>query len=60
MYMLKIVEKEIKPKQEPLIRDINITENDDKELESKNSVNSATPINLVALDEDIKQLRFEP
>ena len=60
MYMLKIVEKEIKPKQEPIIRDINITENDDKELESKNSVNSATPINLVTMDEDIKQLRFEP
>ena len=56
--MLRVVEKEVKQSVEPIVRDININE-EDSDLSGKKQVESATVQKVVVLPGDIKNLKFD-
>lgn len=56
--MLRVVEKEVKQSVEPIVRDINVNE-EDSDLSGKKQVESATVKKVIVLPDDIKNLKFD-
>tara|TARA_B100001093_G_C26425285_1_gene841634 strand:+ start:459 stop:632 length:174 start_codon:yes stop_codon:yes gene_type:complete len=56
--MLRVVEKEEQKTPNPIVRDININE-EESDLSGKKQVESATVQKVVVLPDDIKNLKFD-